>query len=86
MVVVSALAFAAGLLCFYYGARALQTRQAVEQLRADDGFDALAWLEHPADRQSPSTIPDPPEEASIERGFVLLALGLCCSLLAVLAL
>ncbi|MFB6250651.1 MAG: hypothetical protein ABEI27_03010 [Halobellus sp.] len=86
MVVVSAVAFAASLLCFYSGARALQTKNAVARLRADDRFDALAWLDHPADRQPAFSVPEPPEEASIERGFVLLTLGLCCSLLGVLTL
>ncbi|MFA1609737.1 hypothetical protein [Halobellus rubicundus] len=92
MVVVSAVAFAAALLSFYFGARALRTRRAIEHLtrRAGRGrSDALARL-GPAD--DPDRIPESDaaerrrDDVSIERGFVLLALGAVCALLGVLAL
>jgi len=44
MVVVSAVAFVAGALCLYYGARALRTKRAIRRLdRSDDPADLIGW-------------------------------------------
>ncbi|MFB6091244.1 MAG: hypothetical protein ABEJ97_09320 [Halobellus sp.] len=90
MAVVSAVAFAAALCCFYFGARALRTRRAVEQLARGERkgrTDALAWLD-PADDPDPRAVSEEQrrDDVSVERGFVLLALGLGCVLLGVFAL
>lgn len=111
MVAVAAVAFGAGALCLYYGARALRTRRAVRRLDAgDDGLgDPTDWLEPPSDRPAdgesdaafdsesgsqavgetgPESVSGTDRRAgvSIERGFVLLALGLLCLLFGLFAL
>jgi len=99
MAVVSTVAFAVAALCFYFGARALRTRRAIERLRRRERRrgDALAWLD-PSDGTGSDSRPDadPPgrveaeeqrrDGVSVERGFVLLALGLGCALLGVISL
>ncbi|RLM90989.1 hypothetical protein D3D02_04320 [Halobellus sp. Atlit-38R] len=105
MVAVSAVAFAAGALSLYYGARSLRTKRALERLDADgdERLDAgtetgLAhptdWLEPPSERSSSddsaSTTTESAtnrrDDVSVERGFVLLVLGVVCLLFGFFAL
>lgn len=91
MVVVSAVAFVAGALCLYYGARALRTKRAVRQLdRSDDPSDRVGWRgeKREADRRDAdrSSVTDRRDDVEFERGFVLLVVALLCLLFGVLAL
>lgn len=91
---VAALTIGVGVVCLYYGARALRVGRAVRRLRGGtrDGPEHFAdHPDHPTDwpgaagertRESGATLP---ERGSIERGVVLLALGACCVLFGVLA-
>ena len=103
MVAVSAVAFAAGALSLYYGARSLRTKRALERLDADgdERLDAgtetgLAhptdWLEPPGERSSSDdattteSATNRRDDVSVERGFVLLVLGVVCLLFGFFAL
>ena len=87
MSAVGTLALLAGLAAFYYGARELRLRRALARVnRRDDpaedvtGVDdaPTAWLVPPDDRgEMPA---DPASEVSLERGVVLLVLGVVACL------
>lgn len=91
MSVVGAFAVLLGLACFAAAARALSLRRAVG--RAGGGDPAAdvtdvddaptAWLLPPEERgRMPA---DPASEMSLERGVVLLVLGLLCALFGLLS-
>jgi len=101
MVVVSAVAFVAGALCLYYGARALRTKRAIRRLdRSDDPADLIGWRDEErgpdgsdADRNREDrsnadsrSAANRDDDVQFERGFVLLVLGLLCVLFGILAL
>jgi hypothetical protein len=91
MVVVSAVAFGAGALCLYYGARDLRSRRAIRRLDAerDEGIDPAtdrAGARGNAAAGGVDAPDDPRDDVAIERGFVLLALGALCVLFGALAL
>ena len=89
MVVVSVVAFGAGALCLYYGARDLRTRRAVRRLKGERGGQIDPSAERSGKRGGLTTVAppeDPAEDVAIERGFVLLALGGLCLLFGILAL
>ena len=74
-----------GAVCFYYGARALRIGRAIRRIRGREPpgpGHPTDWLEGGDSTDSGTTLP---ERGSIERGFVLLALGACCMLFGVLA-
>jgi hypothetical protein len=76
-----------GLVCFYYGARALRVRRAIRRLRSRERrgpSHPTDWLDPPSGDpiESGTTLP---ERGSIERGLVLLTLGACCVVFGVLA-
>ena len=79
-----------GLVCIYYGARALRVGRAVRRLvgsgpgGADDPRHPTDWL-GPADEGAIESGDTIRERGSIERGVVLLALGALCLLFGVLA-
>jgi hypothetical protein len=86
MVIVTAVTFAVGALAIYYGLRALGTTQAIRRLRGDSGLvgHPTDWLdggEAKTAAAGPTT-----RDRSLERGVVLLALGLLCLLFGILAL
>lgn len=82
MVVVAAAAFAAGSVCLFYASKALRTRRAAARLDVED--DPTAWLLPPDEREDAPE--DPVEDVSIERGVVLLFLGLLCFLFGVISI
>lgn len=82
MAVVAATAFAAGAVCLFYATRALRTRRAAARLDVEE--DPTAWLLPPEEREEAPD--DPVEDVSIERGAVLLFLGLLCFLFGVVSL
>ncbi|MFC6827156.1 hypothetical protein [Halopelagius fulvigenes] len=82
MVVVAATAFVAGAVCLFYATRALRTRRAAARLDVEE--DPTAWLLPPDEREEASD--DPVEDVSIERGAVLLFLGLLCFLFGIISL
>ena len=72
-----------GIVCLYYGARALRVGRAIRRLRnrgRPGPSHPTDWLD--GTTESGATLP---EHGSIERGLVLLALGACCVLFGVLA-
>jgi hypothetical protein len=82
MVVVAAAAFVAGAVCLLYATRALRTRRAAARLDREN--DPTAWLTPPGEREE---LPeDPVEDVSMERGVVLVFLGLLCFLFGVISL
>jgi hypothetical protein len=81
MVVVAGAAFVAGAVCLYYASRALRVRRAAA--RVDHENDPTAWLHPPDEREDAPA--DPVEAISVERGVVLLFLGLLCLLFGVLS-
>ncbi|RDI71873.1 hypothetical protein [Halopelagius longus] len=82
MVVVAATAFVVGAICLFYAARALRTRRAAARLDVEE--DPTAWLLPPDEREEAPD--DPVEDISIERGAVLLFLGLLCFLFGIISL
>jgi hypothetical protein len=82
MVAVAAVAFLVGGLALYYGARALRTRRAAARLEAESNADPTAWLD-PGDDASPD---GPSDDVSLERGAMLVVLGLLCLLFGLLSL
>ena len=89
---VAAVTAAVGAVCFYYGARALRTGRSVRRLLGD-GPEApegrgprhpTDWL-GPADEGPVESGDTGVERGSIERGVVLLALGVLCLLFGLLA-
>lgn len=100
MVVVAATAFVAGAVCLFYASTALRTRRAAARLDVDETLrlssairnasrsgdaedDSTAWLVPPGERENAPD--DPVEDVSIERGVVLLFLGLLCLLFGILS-
>jgi len=91
---VAALTIGVGVVCLYYGARALRVGRAVRRLRGGTGDGPDRSADHPS---HPTDWPRPPgedtrepgatfpEQGSLERGVVLLTLGACCVLFGVLA-
>jgi hypothetical protein len=88
MVVVSVVAFGAGALCLYYGARDLRSRRAIRRLDAerDEGIDPASGRSGARGNAAAGGVDDPRDDVAIERGFVLLALGALCVLFGALAL
>lgn len=97
MVVVAVTAFVAGSVCLFYASEALRTRRATARLDADEPGspgrrtwsgdaedDPTAWLLPPDEREDAPE--DPVEDVSIERGVVLLFLGLLCFLFGVISI
>jgi hypothetical protein len=82
VVAVATVAFLAGGVALYYGARALRARRAAVRLEAESRVDPTAWLD-PGDTESPD---DPREDVALERGVMLLVLGLLALLFGFLSL
>ena len=85
--VLAAFTLSIGFVCFYYAARALRVGRAIRRLRSRERrgpSHPTDWLDPPSGEpiESGTTLP---ERGSIERGFVLLALGACCVVFGVLA-
>jgi hypothetical protein len=83
---VPALTVGVGLVCLYFGARALRMDRALRRLggrRREEPSHPTDWPAASDDLdESGETIR---ERGSIERGVVLLVLGACCVLFGVLA-
>jgi hypothetical protein len=83
---VAAVTVGIGLVCLYYGARSLRVGRAVRRLRGsgEEGpSHPTDWAE-PADEGSIESGATVAERGSLERGFLLLALGALCLLFGVL--
>lgn len=86
---VTAVTAAVGAVCVYYGARALRTGRAVRRLLGDGPEGPgprhpTDWL-GPADEGAVESGDTGVERGSIERGVVLLTLGVLCLLFGLLA-